>query len=145
MFKCHFLLEITIGNDTTTKVYHETLLVEIYNIVLFICDILFALFIQVIWPHSGHYFPTKENLFELLDFMGGNGITILMMLRYISYKSFIVYFSLYSNFHRLSCLILCIVTFFVFFLQKMDSVLMLRNKDWRKRGTITLEWQRERS
>ena len=63
--KCH-CLEITRGNDTNTKVEHETFLVEIASSVVFICDILFALFIQVIWLHSGHYFPTKEKLFEFL-------------------------------------------------------------------------------
>ena len=41
-------------------------------------------------------------------------LTVLLMFRYISYKSFIVYFSLYSTIHSLSCIILCIVTFFCF-------------------------------
>ena len=72
--KCNFFLEITRGSDTNTKVEHETFLVEIAIFVVFICDILFALFIQVIWPHSGHYFPTKEKLFEFLAFMGENDI-----------------------------------------------------------------------
>ena len=72
--KCNFFLEITRGNDTNTKVEHETLLVEIASSVFFICEILFSLLIQVIWPHSGHYFPTKENLFEFLAFMGKNDI-----------------------------------------------------------------------
>lgn len=40
-------------------------------------DVLFALFIQVIWPHSGQYHPTKENLFEFLAFLGKNGIDIV--------------------------------------------------------------------
>ena len=71
--KCHYL-EIARGNDTTTKVEHERLLVEISSFFVFICDILIALFIHVIWPHSGHYFPTKENLFEFLAFMGKNDI-----------------------------------------------------------------------
>ena len=72
--KCHCFLEITRGNDTNTKVEHETLLVEIASSVVFIFDILFALLIQVIGPHSGHYFPTKEKLFEFLAFMGKNEI-----------------------------------------------------------------------
>ena len=72
--KCHCFLEITRGNDTNTKVEHETVLEEIASSIVFICDILFSLFIQVIWPHSGHYFPTKENLFEFLAFMGKNDI-----------------------------------------------------------------------
>lgn len=28
----------------------------------------------VMWSHSGHYFPTKENLFEFLSFMAKNDI-----------------------------------------------------------------------
>jgi len=87
----------------------------------------------------------KKTCSSFLLLWGKMTLTILLMLRYILYKYFIVYFSLYSSVHRISCLIIYIVTFFVFFLQKMDSVLMLRSKDWRKRGTITLEWQRERS
>ena len=67
-------MEITRGNDITRKVEHETFLVKIASYVVFICDILFALFIQVIWPHSGHYFPTKEKLFEFLAFMGKHDI-----------------------------------------------------------------------
>lgn len=57
-----------------TKVEHETFLVENVSSVVFICNILLALFIQVIWPHIGHYFPIEENLFEFLTFMGKNGI-----------------------------------------------------------------------
>ena len=67
-------MEITTGNDITTKVEYETFLVEIASSVVFICDILFALFIQVIRPHSCHYFPTEENLFKFLGFIGKNGI-----------------------------------------------------------------------
>lgn len=61
-------------NTQDTKVEHETFLVEIASSILFIRDILFDWFIHVIWPHSGHYCPTKENLFEFLAFMGENDI-----------------------------------------------------------------------
>lgn len=40
-------------------------------------DILFALFIQVIWKHNGQYRLSRENLFMFLAFMGKNGIDIV--------------------------------------------------------------------
>ena len=40
-------------------------------------DILFALFIQVIWPHySGNYRPNEDNLFKFLTCMEKNGFDI---------------------------------------------------------------------
>ena len=102
-----------------------------------------------LYRSSGHIVGTisqlKKTCSSFLILWGKMTLTLLLMLRYISYKSFIIYFSLYSSVHRISCRILCIVTFFVFLLQKMDSILMVRSKDWRNRGKITLEWQRERS
>jgi hypothetical protein len=32
------------------------------------------LFIQAIWPYSGHYHPTEQNLSELLNFLKENGV-----------------------------------------------------------------------
>ena len=101
--------------------------------------VMFYLFF--LYRSSSHIMTTisqlKKTCSSFLLLWGKMTLTILLMLRYISYKSFIVYFSLYSNVHYLSCLILCIV--YSFFFQKMNSVLIVRSSNWRKRRTMTLE------
>ena len=69
-----------------------------------------------LYRSSGHIVAIiaqiKKTCSSLLLLWGKMTLTILLMLRYISYKYFVVYFSLYSSVILLSCLILYNVSFF---------------------------------
>ena len=111
------------------------------------CSFLYMVifYLLCLYRLSGHIIvaiiaPMKKNCSSFLLVWGKMALTLLM-LRYMSYKFFIVYFSLCSSVHCLSCLTLhCIL----FCFQKMKSVLMVRSMNWKKRRAITLEWQMQK-
>ena len=104
-------------------------------------------FVFLLYRPSDHIMATIAQLkktYSSFLLLWGKMTLTLLMLRYMLYKYFIVYFSLYSSIHHFSSLTLCTVSSFVLRKGTQNSILMVRSKNWWKRRTITLERQMQK-